>query len=101
MLVVVRGSATVTVLGVGATVSSGAAVSTDSIEQLLTRIRDKQLGGPALARAAEIYARTRYGFTVGPGDPLMMRQHALDAGKELRANLSGWDRVRNLWRGLS
>ena len=73
----------------------------DSVEQLLTRIREKQLGGPALARAAEIYARTRYGFTVGPGDPLMMRQHALDAGKELRANLSGWDRVRNLWRGLS
>ena len=73
----------------------------DSIEQLLTRIRDKKLGGPALERAAEIYARTRYGFTVGRGDPLAMRQHAIDAGKELRVNLGAWDRVKNLWRPLS
>jgi hypothetical protein len=73
----------------------------DSIEQLLTRIRDKQLGGPALMRAAEIYARTRYGFTVGRGDPIAMRQHAIDAGKELRVNLGAWDYVKNLWRPLS
>jgi hypothetical protein len=73
----------------------------DSVEQLLVRIRAKGLGGPALARAADIYARTRYGFTVGRGDPAAMRQHAIDAGKELRANLSGWDHVKNLWRGLS
>lgn len=73
----------------------------DSIEQLLTRIRDKRLGGPALARAAEIYARTRYGFTVGRGDPIAMRQHAIDAGKELRVNLGAWDYVKNLWRPLS
>ena len=73
----------------------------DSIEQLLTRIRDKQLGGPALARAAEIYSRTRYGFTVGRGDPFAMRQHAIDAGKELRVNLGAWDYVKNLWRPLS
>lgn len=73
----------------------------DSIEQLLGRIRDKKLGGPALARAAEIYARTRYGFTVNRGDPIAMRQHAIDAGKELRANLTAWDRIRNMWRGLS
>ncbi len=73
----------------------------DSIEQLLTRIREKRLGGPALAQAAEIYARTRYGFTVGRGDPLAMRQHAIDAGKELRVNLTTWDHVKNLWRPLS
>jgi hypothetical protein len=73
----------------------------DSIEQLLTRIREKKLGGPALARAAEIYARTRYGFTVGRGDPIAMRQHAIDAGKELRVNLGAWDYVKNLWRPLS
>jgi hypothetical protein len=73
----------------------------DSIEQLLTRIREKRLGGPALARAAEIYARTRYGFTVGRGDPLAMRQHAIDAAKELRVNLGAWDRVKNFWRPLS
>lgn len=73
----------------------------DSVEQLLVRIRAKGLGGPALARAAEIYARTRYGFTVGRGDPIAMRQHAIAAGKELRANVSGWDFVKNQWRRLS
>jgi hypothetical protein len=51
--------------------------------------------------AAEIYARTRYGFTVGRGDPLAMRQHAIDAGRELRVNLGPWDAVKNWWRPLS
>jgi hypothetical protein len=73
----------------------------DSVEQLLARIRAKGLGGPALARAAEIYARTRYGFTVGRGDPIAMRQHATLAGKELRKDLGAWDFVKNLWRPLS
>jgi hypothetical protein len=73
----------------------------DSVEQLLVRIRAKGLGGPALARAAEIYARTRYGFTVGRGDPIAMRQHAIEAGKELRRNLEPWHAVRNWWRRLS
>ncbi len=73
----------------------------DSIEQLLVRIRAKGLGGPGLASAAEIYARTRYGFTVGRGDPLSMRQHAIDAGKELRLNVTPWNTVKNWWRPLS
>ena len=73
----------------------------DSIEQLLVRIREKGLGGPGLVSAAEVYARTRYGFTVGVGDPLAMRQHAIDAGKELRVNLGAWDTVKNWWRPLS
>lgn len=75
--------------------------ASDSVEQLLARIRDKELGGPALARAAEIYARTRYGFTVAPGDALAMRPAAVEAARELRANLTTWDRVRSLWRPLS
>ena len=73
----------------------------DSVEQLLVRIRAKHLGGPALARAAEIYARTRYGFTVGRGDPIAMRQHAIDAGKELRVGLGAWVIFKNLFRRLS
>ena len=73
----------------------------DSVEQLLARIHAKRLGGPALARAAEIYARTRYGFTVGRGDPQAMRQHAIDAGKELRAHLGPWSVVKNMFRRLS
>jgi hypothetical protein len=73
----------------------------DSVEQLLVRIREKGLGGPALAGAAEIYARTRYGFTVERGDANAMRPRAVDAAKELRVNLTGWDRVKNWWRPLS
>lgn len=73
----------------------------DSIEQLLVRIRAKGLGGPGLMAAAEVYARTRYGFTVGRGDPLAMRQHAIEAGKELRVNLTAWDAVKSWWRPLS
>lgn len=73
----------------------------DSVEQLLVRIREKGLGGPALARAAEIYARTRYGFTVGRGDPTAMRQHAVDAAGELRAHVGAWQWIKNLWRPLS
>ena len=73
----------------------------DSIEQLLVRIREKGLGGPGLMAAAQIYARTRYGFTVGVGDPLAMRQHAIDAGKELRVNVTAWEAVKNWWRPLS
>ena len=73
----------------------------DSVEQLLARIHERRLGGPALARAAEIYARTRYGFTVGRGDPLAMRQHAIDAGKELRAHLGPWEVLKNMFRRLA
>ncbi len=73
----------------------------DSVEQLLARIRAKNLGGPGVMAAAEVYARTRYGFTVGRGDPIAMRQHAIDAGKELRVNLTAWDAIKNWWRPLS
>lgn len=76
-------------------------VASDSIEQLVRRIREKGLGGPALDRAAEIYARTRYGFVVAKGDANAMRGHAVEAGKELRAGLGAWDRVKNWWRPLS
>lgn len=73
----------------------------DSVEQLLSRIREKGLGGPALAKAAEIYARTRYGFVVGRGDANAMRGFAIDAGRELTVNVSGWERIKNWWRPLS
>jgi hypothetical protein len=76
-------------------------LASDSVEELLTRVRAKELGGPALARASEIYARTRYGFTVGPGDPSAMRPAAIEAAQELRKNLATWDRVKNWWRPLS
>lgn len=76
-------------------------VASDSIEQLVGRMREKKLGGPALEQAAAIYARTRYGFVVAKGDALAMRGHAIEAAKELRVNLTGWQRVKSWWRPLS
>jgi len=76
-------------------------LASDSVEQLLERIRDKNLGGPAVDRAAEIYTRTRYGFVVAPGDATAMPRCAREAGKELRKNLSIYHHLQNLWRPLS
>jgi hypothetical protein len=75
----------------------------DSVEQLLARIRGAGQGGagPSVVAAAQIYARTRYGFTVAPGDPLAMRAHAVEAARELRAHLGPWDIVKSWWRPLS
>jgi hypothetical protein len=73
----------------------------DSVEQLMKRIHDSGKSSPALARAAEIYVRTRYGFTVGRGDAMTMRTHAIEASKELKKDLSPITRVKNLWRPLS
>jgi hypothetical protein len=73
----------------------------DSVEQLLARIRAANLGGPGLSAAASIYARTRYGFTVAPGDPLAMRPRAIEAARELRVRVTGLRRVTNWWRPLS
>jgi len=62
----------------------------DSVEQLMARIQK-----------SEIYARTRYGFTVGPGDPLAMRPAAIEAARELRVRLGTWDKIKAWWRPLS
>jgi len=75
--------------------------SSDSVEQLMTRIREAKRSSPALEQAAEIYVRTRYGFTVQRGDSLAMRGHATDAARSLRKDLGVWVRVRNLWRPLA
>jgi hypothetical protein len=73
----------------------------DSVEELLARTREAGLGGPGLARAADIYARTRYGFTVAAGDPSAMRPAAIEAARELRVHLGRWERVKSWWRPLS
>lgn len=74
--------------------------ASDSVEELLARVEAKSLMTPAVLSAAEIYARTRYGFTVARGDAEAMRGHAATAGRELRAHLTPWQRIRNLWRPL-
>ncbi|OJY30793.1 MAG: hypothetical protein BGO98_28925 [Myxococcales bacterium 68-20] len=75
--------------------------SADSVEQLMVRIRVTKRASPALESAAEIYMRTRYGFTVQPGDALAMRGHASEAATALRKDLGVWVTVKNLWRPLS
>ena len=75
--------------------------SADSVEQLVARIRASSGGSPALDKAAEIYIRTRYGFTVQRGDALAMRAHATEAAKELRKDVGVWATVKNQWRPLS
>jgi hypothetical protein len=75
--------------------------SADSIEDLVIRIHTEGKATPALAKAAEIYARTRYGFVVAPGDAIAMRASATEAAIGLREKLSVWERLRNQWRPLA
>jgi uncharacterized protein (DUF58 family) len=72
----------------------------DSVEQILVRIHASGIRSPAVAQAADIYVRTRYGFTVAPGAPNAMRAHAIAAADDLRKDLTRWQRVKNLWRPL-
>lgn len=73
----------------------------DSVEELLDRIRRDGRGSPALEEAAQIYVRTRYGFTVKRGDAVAMRRHVDDATAALRRDVGAWPRLRSWWRPLS
>jgi hypothetical protein len=73
----------------------------DSVEQILRRIDTEGRATPAVAQAASIYARTRYGFTVAHGDVDAMVTSSLQAARDLRRGLSTWSRVRAAWRGLA
>jgi len=74
--------------------------SADSVEQLIKRFPKDKISGP-LTSAAEIYIRTRYGFTVQRGDAVTMRGHASEAAKILRKDLGPWVTIKNWWRPLS
>ncbi len=76
-------------------------VAADSVEDLCKRMWDKGLGGPELEASAAIYVRSRYGFVIAAGDANEMRKRALGAAKELRKDMTTWDRVRSWWRPLS
>ncbi len=75
--------------------------SADSVEQLMARIRAENRSSNALEQAAQIYVRTRYGFTVQRGDALAMRGHATEAARAIRKDLAVWTRMKNLWRPLA
>ncbi len=73
----------------------------DSVEQLVTRIHQTGRSSPGLAKAADIYIRTRYGFVVQRGDAASMRGHATEAAAALRKDLGLGTAIKNWWRPLS
>jgi hypothetical protein len=87
---------------IGAEDAGVAPSASDSVEELLARIESDGHGrSPALEQAAEIYARSRYGFVLRPGDALAMRKPALQAFLDLRKDMTVWQRVKSWWRPLS
>ena len=52
----------------------------------------------AVAEAAEIYARVRYGLGIRPDDVARLEAAAAQAYRDSRRGMSEWDRVRCWWR---
>jgi len=73
----------------------------DSIEDLVGRIRESRPITPELLQAAAIYEETRYGFVVKPGAPRAMKQASLVAGKSLKSDMTYLDHIKSWWRPLS
>ncbi len=76
-------------------------LASDSVEDLLSRIEASGVGSPELQEAARIYARTRYGFVVAPGDGLAMKRVTIPASRALRSPMTRWDHLKSWWRPLS
>lgn len=76
-------------------------VASDSVDELVARIHEKGLLTEAVVETARIYARTRYGLTVSPGDPERMRVATRQAVRDLRSRQNVVGRVRCAFRGLS
>ncbi len=72
----------------------------DSVEDLLRRVKDARFVSADLAACAEIYARSRYGFVLRPGDAMAMKKPSLAAARELRRDMTFLQRVRAWWRPL-
>lgn len=75
--------------------------SSDSIEAIVRRVEAMGRASPALYKAAEIYARTRYGFVVQPGDAHAMKPIAIDASAALRKDNDAWTTIKAWFRPLS
>lgn len=73
----------------------------DSVEDLLERIKTTRPLTPELIQAAAIYEETRYGFVVKPGAPKAMKTHAVTAASSLKSDMTKWDHVKSWWRPLS
>jgi len=79
----------------------GAVLTTsDSVEDFVRRLPAGLEMTPALAQAADIYARTRYGFVLRPGDAQAMKVPAVRAAMEMRSGMPPWETVKSWWREL-
>lgn len=74
--------------------------ASDSVEDMMKRVSEKRPMSPAIATASQIYARSRYGLSIQRGDALAMRAPAEQAYKDLRSELSLWDKIVCWWRPL-
>jgi hypothetical protein len=72
----------------------------DSVEDLLRRVKETRFVSADLAACADIYARSRYGFVLRPGDAIAMKRPALAAAKALRRDMTLLRHVRVWWRPL-
>ncbi|MBK8215688.1 MAG: hypothetical protein IPK71_18305 [Myxococcales bacterium] len=73
----------------------------DSVEDFVGRIRASGKTIDELDRAAVIYERTRYGFTVAKGDAMAMKATAVIAATKLRKDMTAFERLKSYFRPLS
>ncbi len=74
--------------------------NTDSVEELLARVRASHGVPPSMTEAAAIYARSRYGYAIAKGDGAAMRRSALLAAATLAQPLTASQKLRAWWRPL-
>ncbi len=74
--------------------------NSDSVEELLDRVRKEHGVPPSMAEAATIYARSRYGYAIWPGDGAAMRRAALKAAESLSQPMTPSQKLRAWWRPL-
>ena len=74
--------------------------NSDSVEDLLARVRKSHAVPESMVEAAQIYTRSRYGYAIAPGDGAAMRRSSLLAAESLARPMSATQKVRAWWRPL-
>jgi nitrogen fixation-related uncharacterized protein len=74
--------------------------NSDSVEELLVRVQKTHVVPGDMVEAAQIYARSRYGYAIAPGDGAAMRRSALRAAQALKEPMTVSQKVRAWWRPL-
>jgi hypothetical protein len=74
--------------------------NTDSVEELLARVQKAREVPAPMVEAADIYARSRYGYAIAPGDHASMRRSAFLAAASLAQPMTASQKLRAWWRPL-